>query len=574
MGYYKLRDRIDFQGLPISVEQDEGDKRYWTDESTGEEGCTLMLYPYGYIRGTLGTDGDEVDVYVGPNEQSTKVFVITQNQKPEEGKAGSAPWVETDEQKVMLGFDSAKEAQAAYLQHYDDARFFGRMIELTMDDFKERLQSQKGELIKGKMAEGGFSKEEAIRIAKLMDVDLDELDITVDEWVRGLNEELEHKDVTKKRAIMTGKIALDHLKEDPKYYSKLAKVEKSGFGIGSNHPLLRESLRGTEQLGWFTDPDYLPPRTRLFVENNKVILDKPESDAQTKDLNDTNHRLARLNRKLKGTKVYKGLKDGRSLAIMLEDNIPMLTLSKSTANKEFNPAVTDSAAEKIKKYKGGKEHPVSEDQRRWAYAAEERGELPEGTAEKWSERAEGKDLPKDTSKKSTEKAEKSMEVNKRSNAVEVLKKAQASLTEEMDLKKQNKACKSQEEEEEEQEDTEKSVTSEFDLKKALQALVVSSMSKRARMDAAYQLGQAASRSTPINAEPAEITNLNVGTDRSRPTHEPPVVPVRRVETPRGANQTVDTMKSCSVHGYVHKSEASCPLCVQSGISEAKPYWRR
>lgn len=44
-----------------------------------------------------------------------------------------------------------------------------------------------------------------------------------------------------------------------------------------------------------------------------------------------------------------------------------------------------------------KTHPVSEAQRRWAFAAEERGELPRGKALKWSRRVEGKDLPAKTS---------------------------------------------------------------------------------------------------------------------------------------------------------------------------------
>lgn len=38
-------------------------------------------------------------------------------------------------------------------------------------------------------------------------------------------------------------------------------------------------------------------------------------------------------------------------------------------------------------------HPVSETQRRWAWAAERRGELPKGKAHKWSKRVEGEDLP-------------------------------------------------------------------------------------------------------------------------------------------------------------------------------------
>lgn len=565
MGYYKLHSKMDFQGLPVSIEQGKGGKRYWTDESTGETGVTVMEYPYGYVRGTLGTDGDEVDVFIGPNKESSKVFVITQQKKPDEGKAGNHPWVETDEQKVMLGFDDPKEAQNAYMRHFDDERFFGKMIELTMDDFKEKLNHCKGELIKN-------------------------------------------------------------------------------LNSGTGHPLIPESLRGTEQLGWFTNPEYLPPNTKLFIANNKVFLHKPESDSQTKDLNNTNHRLRLLNQKLKDTKVSKGLKDNQSPAI-IEDNISMLTLSKSTADEKFKPASPRSGAEEIKKYKGGKEHPVSEAQRKWAYAAEERGELPEGTADEWSERAEGKDLPKETKKAMSDKVslelckgfgyedpteflykfpsdsplqkeaiklmEECLSLEKeldkdtkqreklwskkdklrrkkdelllkqwkkdnkmsKSFAVETLRKAQASLSEEeMDLKKQNKAYKSQEDDDEKEEETEKS----FDLKKALQALVVSGMSKRARMDAAYQLGRAAAQgnNTPFDTEPAKVTNLNVGTDRTRPTHEPPVVPVRRVETPREAPRTSETMKSCSVHGYVHKSEAPCPLCTQAGVSEAKPYWRR
>ena len=50
----------------------------------------------------------------------------------------------------------------------------------------------------------------------------------------------------------------------------------------------------------------------------------------------------------------------------------------------------------VKTLRGGREHPVSESQRRWAFAAEERGELPEGKAHEWSKRVEGDKLPKHT----------------------------------------------------------------------------------------------------------------------------------------------------------------------------------
>lgn len=136
---YKLEGKIDYQGLPISVETDIGSKRHWYDPNSGEKGTTTMKYPYGYIRGTLGIDGDEVDVYVGPKD-TDKVFVITQLKKPE--------FKEIDEQKVMLGFDSAASAKKAYLDHYNDPKFFHSIKELTMDEFKAKLKSHKGKLIK------------------------------------------------------------------------------------------------------------------------------------------------------------------------------------------------------------------------------------------------------------------------------------------------------------------------------------------------------------------------------------------------------------------------------------------
>lgn len=43
-------------------------------------------------------------------------------------------------------------------------------------------------------------------------------------------------------------------------------------------------------------------------------------------------------------------------------------------------------------------HPVSQAQKRWAFSAEKRGELPKGKAKEWAERVKGKDLP-ETSKK-------------------------------------------------------------------------------------------------------------------------------------------------------------------------------
>jgi hypothetical protein len=128
---HKLAGRCEFQGMKISIENAKGSKRRWYDPHAKVEGFTTMLFPYGYIRGTLGTDGDHVDVYVGDNPNAENVYIINQVKAPE--------FKEFDEQKCMLGFDSDTDAKAAYLAHFDDVRFFGSMERMDIADFRARV---------------------------------------------------------------------------------------------------------------------------------------------------------------------------------------------------------------------------------------------------------------------------------------------------------------------------------------------------------------------------------------------------------------------------------------------------
>lgn len=129
-----------FQGLPIAVETKRGSDRNWFDPHNNTAGTTHMKNDYGYIKGTLGTDGDAVDVYIGPNPHSTRVFVITQAKAPE--------FIEVDEQKCMVGFDTPEAAKHCYLQHYNNTKFFMNMKELDIIDFKDKLATSKGKLLK------------------------------------------------------------------------------------------------------------------------------------------------------------------------------------------------------------------------------------------------------------------------------------------------------------------------------------------------------------------------------------------------------------------------------------------
>ncbi|UTY27633.1 PBECR2 nuclease fold domain-containing protein [Treponema putidum] len=136
---YPLEGRTKIHGMDISIENKKGSVRSGVDKD-GHEWAIKMAYDYGYIRGTVGKDKDHVDVYIGNNPESEKVFIVHQND-PTTGKY--------DEDKVMLGFNSAKAAKAAYLRQYDRPGFFGEMIEMSIEEFKEKAfdKKNKGEMI-------------------------------------------------------------------------------------------------------------------------------------------------------------------------------------------------------------------------------------------------------------------------------------------------------------------------------------------------------------------------------------------------------------------------------------------
>lgn len=79
------------------------------------------------------------------------------------------------------------------------------------------------------MARKSFSTDEAKEIGEAIGVDWSV--IPLDEFRRGLSVELEHgahdaqTDVTGDDLMVTGKIALAHLKEFPDYYARLEKME-------------------------------------------------------------------------------------------------------------------------------------------------------------------------------------------------------------------------------------------------------------------------------------------------------------------------------------------------------------
>lgn len=130
-GNYPMKRRR-FQGLPISIENPRGSTRGGTDRG-GKAWSIKMQHDYGYIRGTLGVDGDHFDVYLGPDEEAPTAYIVTTRAPPDFDK--------TDEQKAMLGFASEDAARVAFLAHYDNPKFLGSITAMPMEEFKAKVRT-------------------------------------------------------------------------------------------------------------------------------------------------------------------------------------------------------------------------------------------------------------------------------------------------------------------------------------------------------------------------------------------------------------------------------------------------
>ena len=86
------------------------------------------------------------------------------------------------------------------------------------------------------MTKKEFTKEEALDIAGKIGINWDNVDFTIEDFKNGVNVELEHgncdpeTNVTNDDPIITGKIALAHLREFGDYYIRLDKMEKEAEG--------------------------------------------------------------------------------------------------------------------------------------------------------------------------------------------------------------------------------------------------------------------------------------------------------------------------------------------------------
>ncbi len=124
---------LPWKGLTIRIENEAGSVRRGTDPN-GQAWESRMAHPYGYVVGSMGVDGDPVDVYVGPFAETAKqVFVVHQR------RVGD--WKKYDEDKVFIGMLNEEDVKAAFLQCYDDPRFLGPITAMPVDEFVAKVKA-------------------------------------------------------------------------------------------------------------------------------------------------------------------------------------------------------------------------------------------------------------------------------------------------------------------------------------------------------------------------------------------------------------------------------------------------
>jgi len=128
------KGKLPYKGLTIAIENPKGSERSGVGKD-GKRWSVKMPAAYGYVLGSEGYDGDHVDVYLGPDHASNKVFIVDQV-NAEDGKF--------DEHKCLLSYPSRSAALADYEKAFSDGKAkqrIGAVTEMSVDEFKAWVKS-------------------------------------------------------------------------------------------------------------------------------------------------------------------------------------------------------------------------------------------------------------------------------------------------------------------------------------------------------------------------------------------------------------------------------------------------
>lgn len=127
-GVFK-KGHITIHGMRISIENPQGSIRRGTDKNGKAWACAMHGH-YGYFKGTVGADGNQIDCFLGPDCENPNcpIFVINQVD-PDTGIF--------DEHKVMIGYCDLNSAIFGYNSNYTPGwKGLGTIDQTTIKQFR------------------------------------------------------------------------------------------------------------------------------------------------------------------------------------------------------------------------------------------------------------------------------------------------------------------------------------------------------------------------------------------------------------------------------------------------------
>ena len=124
---------VRWNGIPVDIEWAAGSVRKYEDSDYAR--YVVPPYSYGYIRGTAGEDGEELDCFVNPDSQDVdNVYIVAQRAGAYEAEGGAALG-SFDEFDLVLGASDESEAEAVMRLHYNKEQV-GSVFAVPVAEFR------------------------------------------------------------------------------------------------------------------------------------------------------------------------------------------------------------------------------------------------------------------------------------------------------------------------------------------------------------------------------------------------------------------------------------------------------